>query len=122
MSASARQRTAEIGVRIALGAAPGGILGLMVGHGLRMSVAGMAIGGVAALGLTRMMASMLVGVSATDPATFAGVALLFLAIAGLASWLPGAAPPALTQRLRCGRSDPSTARSSPAGYFVSGGS
>ncbi len=49
---------------------------------------GIAIGVLAALGLTRAMASMLVGVAATDPATFAAIAVLFLVIGGLASWLP----------------------------------
>jgi predicted permease len=88
LSTVVRQRTAEIGVRIALGAEPGGIFGLIVGHGLRLSAAGIALGLVAALVLTRAMTSMLVGVKATDPATFAGMAALFFMIAGLASWLP----------------------------------
>ena len=83
-----RQRTAEIGVRMALGAAPGSIFNLVVGQGLRLSVAGIAAGLVAAFGLTRVMTSMLVGVEATDPVTFAAMAVLFLAIAALASWLP----------------------------------
>jgi len=83
-----RQRTAEIGVRMALGAAPGSVFGLVVGHGIRLSVAGIAVGAGAALWLTRAMTSMLVGVKATDPPTFAAVALVFLAIAAMASWLP----------------------------------
>ena len=83
-----RQRTAEIGVLMALGATPGSIFKLVVGHGLRLSVVGIAAGMVAAFGLTRAMTSMLVGVKATDPATFAAMAALFLIIASVASGLP----------------------------------
>jgi putative ABC transport system permease protein len=83
-----RQRTAEIGVRMALGAAPSTIFQLVVGHGLRLSAAGISLGLVAAFGLTRALNSMLVGVKATDPATFAAMALLFLIIATFSSWLP----------------------------------
>ena len=83
-----RQRTAEIGVRMALGAAPASIFQLVVGHGLRLSAAGISVGLAAAFGLTRVLNSMLIGVKATDPATFAAMALLFLMIATLASWLP----------------------------------
>jgi predicted permease len=88
LSTVVRQRTAEIGVRMALGADPVGIFGLIVGQGLRLSAAGIAAGLVAALLLTRVMTSMLVGVRATDPATFLAVAVLFFVIAGFASWLP----------------------------------
>ena len=83
-----RQRTAEIGVRMALGAAPAGIFRLVVGQGLRLSALGILIGLVAAMGLTRVMATMLVGVKATDPATFAAVVALFLIISSLACWIP----------------------------------
>jgi len=83
-----RQRTSEIGVRMALGAAPAGIFNLVVGHGLRLSAAGIVIGLAAALSLTRVMSSMLVGIKATDPPTFAAMAVLFLIIAAAASWLP----------------------------------
>src|ERR1019366_2932080 len=75
-----RQRTAEIGVRMALGAAPASVFKLVVGHGLRLTAVGLAIGLLAALGLTRVMAGMLVGVKATDPATFAAMTLGFLLI------------------------------------------
>jgi putative ABC transport system permease protein len=88
LSTVVRQRTAEIGVRMALGAAPGSIFSLVVGHGLRLSAAGIAAGLLAALGLTRVMTSMLVGVKPTDPITFAAMAALFLVIAALASSLP----------------------------------
>jgi putative ABC transport system permease protein len=89
LSTVVRQRTSEIGVRMALGAAPLRIFGLVVGHGLRLSAMGIAVGILAALGLTRIMSSMLVGVKPSDPATYLAMAFLFLAIAALASWLPG---------------------------------
>jgi putative ABC transport system permease protein len=85
-----RQRTAEIGVRMALGAAPAGIFKLVVGHGLRLSAVGIAVGLLAALALTRVMTAMLVGVKATDPSTFAAMTVLFFLIAGAASWVPAA--------------------------------
>jgi putative ABC transport system permease protein len=75
---------------MALGAAPAGIFKLIVGHGLRLTAVGLALGLLAALGLTRMMATMLVGVKATDPATFAAMTLGFLMVAAVASWVPAA--------------------------------
>jgi putative ABC transport system permease protein len=95
-----RQRTAEIGVRMALGAAPSRIFRLMVGKGLYLSVIGIAIGLIGAFALTRLLASMLVDVKPTDPVTFVSVAVLFLLIAILASWLPA---------LRAAGLDPTTA-------------
>jgi len=83
-----RQRTAEIGVRMALGAAPSRIFRLMIGKGLYLSVIGIAIGLVGAFVITRIIASMLVEVKPTDPLTFVSVAVLFLVIAVLASFLP----------------------------------
>ncbi|HTS24547.1 MAG TPA: ABC transporter permease [Bryobacteraceae bacterium] len=88
LASMVRQRTAEIGVRMALGAAPVGIVQLVVSQGLRLSGAGILLGVLAALAVTRVMASMLVGVKPADPLTFAGMALLFLLISALASWLP----------------------------------
>ena len=88
LSTVVRQRTAEIGVRMALGAAPVKIFSLVVTHGLQLSATGIAAGILAALGLTQLMTSMLVGVKATDPATFIAMAALFFGIAALASWLP----------------------------------
>lgn len=88
LATSVRQRTAEIGVRMALGAAPSRIFRLMVGKGLYLSAIGIGIGLLAAFGLTRILASMLVEVKPTDPVTFVSVAVLFLIIAFLASWLP----------------------------------
>ena len=95
-----RQRTAEIGVRMALGAAPSRIFRLMVGKGLYLSAIGIGIGLVASFAVTRILASMLVEVKPTDPVTFASVAVLFLVIAFLASWLPA---------LRAAGLDPTTA-------------
>jgi putative ABC transport system permease protein len=88
LSTVVRQRTAEIGVRMALGAAPASIFKLVVGQGLRLSAAGIALGVAAAFELTRVMTSMLVGVQPADPPTFAAMAVLFLLIATVASWLP----------------------------------
>ena len=88
LATSVRQRTAEIGVRMALGAAPSRIFRLMVGKGLYLSAIGIAIGLIGAFALTRVLASMLVEVKPTDPVTFISVAGLFLIIAFLASWLP----------------------------------
>lgn len=88
LSTLVRQRTPEIGVRMALGAAPKNIFQLIVSHGLRLTLLGIAVGLVAAFVLTRVMTSMLVGVKATDPVTFATTAVLFFAIAAIACWLP----------------------------------
>jgi predicted permease len=88
LTTEAQQRTAEIGVRLTLGATPGSVFKLVVGQGLRLSAIGVAIGLVTAFGLTRAMTSMLVGVRATDPVTFAAMAALFLIIAAVASGLP----------------------------------
>ena len=85
-----RRRTSEIGVRMALGAAPASIFKLVVGHGLRLTAVGLAIGVLAALALTRTMDSMLVGVKATDPSTFVAMTVLFLLVAVVASWVPAA--------------------------------
>jgi ABC-type antimicrobial peptide transport system permease subunit len=100
LATSVRQRTAEIGVWMALGAAPSSIFRLMVGKGLYLSVLGIAIGLLAALALTRVLTSMLVEVKPTDPATFFLVTVLFLVIAVMASWLPA---------LRAAGLDPTTA-------------
>jgi predicted permease len=82
------QRTHEIGVRMALGAQRRDVLRLVIGHGTRMAVMGVAIGIVAALGLTRLMANQLFGVSAHDPLTFVGVGVLLVIVAVAASYIP----------------------------------
>ena len=88
LSTVVRQRTAEIGVRMTLGAGPGQIFQLIVGQGLRLTAIGVAAGLIAAFALTRGMTTMLVGVKATDPATFTSMAIVFFLIATIASWLP----------------------------------
>ena len=88
LSTVVRQRTAEIGVRMAFGATRGNILRLVVGEGLRLSAVGVAAGLAAAFLVTGLMRSMLVSVTPTDPATFASITALFLAISALAAWVP----------------------------------
>jgi putative ABC transport system permease protein len=82
------QRVQEIGVRVALGAQRGDILSLVVLSGIKLAGAGVLIGLVASFGLTRLMTSLLFGVSASDPLTFAGVAVLLFAVALLACYIP----------------------------------
>ena len=82
------RRTHEIGVRIALGAQPNDVLRLVIGHGAKMALIGAVIGVGAALGLTRLMANQLFGVSAHDPLTFAAVAVLLMMVAVAACYIP----------------------------------
>jgi len=88
LSTAVRQRTAEIGVRMALGAERERIFQLVVGQGFRLSAIGIVVGLIAAFGLTRLMHAMLVGVTATDPTTYSAIAIIFLLIGIVASWLP----------------------------------
>jgi predicted permease len=82
------RRTQEIGIRIALGARSPDVLRMILNEGMRMTLLGVVLGFLVALGLTRVMASMLFGVSATDPLTFSGVALLLALVALVACYLP----------------------------------
>jgi predicted permease len=88
MSYVAGQRTHEIGVRIALGAQRQDVLKLVFGDAAQMTFAGVLVGLIAAAGLTRLIKSMLFGVSATDPVTFAAVAVLLSAVASAACYIP----------------------------------
>jgi len=84
----AEQRTHEIGIRMALGARPVVVMRMVVGEGMRLAVIGLVVGIVASLGSTRLMSSLLFGVRATDPLTFAGVAILLTLVALVACYLP----------------------------------
>ena len=88
VSYSVGQRNHEIGIRMALGASRGNVTALIVKQGLQLALIGVGIGLVAAFSLTRFIASLLYGVSATDLATFASVPLLLVGITALASYLP----------------------------------
>jgi ABC-type antimicrobial peptide transport system permease subunit len=88
LSSIVRQRTSEIGIRMAFGAQSTSIFRLVIGQGLKMSAIGIGIGLVIAVAATRVMSSMLVDVRPTDPITFVAMALLFLGIAAAACWLP----------------------------------
>jgi ABC-type antimicrobial peptide transport system permease subunit len=82
------ERTGELGIRRALGAQQFDILRLVMGPGLGFTLAGAALGVVGALALTRVMKSLLFQVSATDPSTYAGIAVLFVVVALAASYIP----------------------------------
>ena len=88
MAYSVEQRTQEMGLRMALGARPRDVLRLVTGHGVRLAVIGIALGAIAAWALTRVLASVLFGVTPTDPLTFGTIAVLLGAVASLASYIP----------------------------------
>jgi len=83
-----RQRTHEIGVRMALGAGKEDILRLVIGHGLRLTLVGVGLGLAASFALTRFLRSMLLGVTSTDVLTFSSVAILLCAVALFACFIP----------------------------------
>ena len=82
------QRAHELGIRMAIGAAPRDILRLVLGQGVRLTLLGAAIGIVASLFVTRVLSASLFGVSATDPLTFVAVPIVLAAVAMLACYLP----------------------------------
>jgi putative ABC transport system permease protein len=96
----ARNRTREMGIRIALGAQAGQVRWLVVRHGLRLTIGGLLVGGVTALLATRAMRNMLFGVAPNDPLTLAGVVLILSATSVVASWIPA---------IRASRADPAVA-------------
>jgi putative ABC transport system permease protein len=100
VSYTVAQRTRELGVRMALGATGRDVVRLIVGHGARLALIGVALGIVGALLANRALAVLLYGVKSNDPATYAGVALVLALVAALASWLPA---------LRATRVDPVSA-------------
>jgi len=88
MSYAVKRRTREIGIRMALGGKPRDVLLLVVGQGMRLAVVGLVIGIAVGFATTRLMRRLLYGVSATDPFTFAAIALLLVGVAFVASWVP----------------------------------
>jgi putative ABC transport system permease protein len=88
LSGSVTERTREIGIRLALGAPTAAVRQLVLSHGLKLVVTGIGLGILAALAVTRWLHSLLFGVSATDPLTFAVIALFLLLVALLACWIP----------------------------------
>jgi len=88
LSTAVRQRTAEIGIRMTFGASRGSIFQLILKRGLTLSGIGVLAGVLAAVALTRVMRSQLVGVSATDPLTFIGIAAFLVGLALIACWVP----------------------------------
>jgi len=88
LSYSVNQRIREIGVRVALGAQSGNVVRLVVGEGMRVALAGIAVGVLGALGLRQALSTLLFGIEPHDPPTFAAVALTLAAIALVACLLP----------------------------------
>ena len=88
VAALVAQRTRELGIRMALGAAPRDLLRLVMSSGMKMIGGGLIVGLLGTLGLTRLLAAFLVDISPTDPLTLAGVATILTAVALLACWLP----------------------------------
>jgi putative ABC transport system permease protein len=88
MSYAVEQRTQEIGIRMALGANQGQMMGMILGQAMRLAGVGVVLGLCAAYGLTRVLAGLVFGVKTTDPLTFGAVALILTIVALLAGFIP----------------------------------
>lgn len=88
MAYNVAQRTNEIGIRMAMGARPGDVVSLVVGHGMRLAAAGIAAEVVFGIAVTRLLETLLFNVRAYDPLTYASVSVLIAAVAFVAGWLP----------------------------------
>ena len=88
LSYAVAQRTREIGLRMTLGAQRTDVMRLVIGHGMKLAIAGVLLGLIASFALTRTMKNLLFGVSATDPITFVSITLLLAVVALLACWIP----------------------------------
>src|SRR5262249_48799809 len=82
------QRTNEIGIRMALGAARGDVLGMTIRHGLRLTIIGIVVGLAGGLAVTRLMSTLLFGISPGDPLTYSIVSAVLVVAAALATWIP----------------------------------
>jgi ABC-type antimicrobial peptide transport system permease subunit len=100
ISYTVSQQTQEIGIRMALGAQTGDVLRMIIGQGVVLTLIGIGIGLIGALGLTRLMRTLLFGVNTVDPLTFVAVASILMFVALLACWVPA---------LRATKVDPLTA-------------
>ena len=88
MSYTVSRRIPEIGIRMAMGARPRDVVAMIVGQGMRLALAGIAVGTVTALAVTRLVSAALVGVGAADPRSFAAAGLFLCAVTRAATWLP----------------------------------
>ena len=88
MSYTVTQRIPEIGIRIAMGATPSNVIGMVVGQGMALAAIGVGLGAAASLAITGLVSNMLCGVNAADPSTFTLAALFLATVALLAAWLP----------------------------------
>jgi len=88
MSLNVANRRGEFGIRLALGAQTANVLRMILGQGLRLAIAGVAVGLLGAFALTRLLKGLLFGISASDPLTFAVIALVLIGVALLACWIP----------------------------------
>jgi ABC-type antimicrobial peptide transport system permease subunit len=88
MSLNVANRRNEFGIRLALGAQSANVLRMILGQGLRLAIAGVVVGLLGAFALTRLLKGLLFGISASDPLSFGAIALLLIAVALLACWIP----------------------------------